>query len=119
MADTVSAETRSRIMSRIRSKHTRLEREYRARLARCGVRGWRMHAADLPGTPDFVFRETGLAVFVDSCFWHGCPAHYRPPKTCRAWWAAKIARKKARDEEADRLLRHHGWHVLRLRECAL
>lgn len=69
--------------------------------------------------PDFVFRTERLAVFVDGCFWHGCPLHYTRPKTRRAFWDAKIAANRARDRRLDRALRAAGWSILHLWEHAL
>jgi DNA mismatch endonuclease (patch repair protein) len=69
--------------------------------------------------PDFVFRSERLVVFVDGCFWHGCPAHYTRPKARRVFWDAKIAANRARDRRVDRALRMAGWRVLHLWEHAL
>lgn len=81
--------------------------------------------------PDFVFRKERLVVFVDGCFWHGCPLHYTRPKTRRAFWDAKIAANRARDRRLDRALRAGSprsslrcgtrldWRVLHLWEHAL
>ena len=69
--------------------------------------------------PDFVFRKERLVVFVDGCFWHGCPAHYTRPKARRAFWDAKIAANRARDRRVDRALRASGWRVLHVWEHAL
>jgi len=69
--------------------------------------------------PDFLFRRERLAVFVDGCFWHGCPAHYTRPKARRAFWDAKIAANQARDRRIDRALRAAGWQVLHVWEHAL
>ena len=69
--------------------------------------------------PDFVFRTQRVAVFVDGCFWHGCPRHATRPKQNRAFWDAKIARNRARDRKVSRTLRAAGWSVLRIWECAL
>ena len=69
--------------------------------------------------PDFVFRKERLAVFVDGCFWHGCPAHYTRPRARRTFWDAKIAANRARDRRIDRALRAAGWRVLHVWEHAL
>lgn len=63
--------------------------------------------------PDLVFPGAKVAVFVDGCFWHGCPIHFRVPKTNADWWAAKITRTKARDMLADEELKASGWLPLR------
>ncbi len=83
-----------------------------------GITGWRRKARVF-GKPDFVFRAARVAVFVDGCFWHGCPRHGTQPRTRAAFWAAKFSRNKARDREVGRTLRRAGWTVLRVWECAL
>jgi len=69
--------------------------------------------------PDFVFPRAKLAVFVDGCFWHGCPRHVTWPKANAAFWREKIEGNLARDRRADRTLRAAGWRVLRIWEHAL
>ena len=65
---------------------------------------------------DVVLRGAKLAVFVDGCFWHGCPEHMTWPKANAAWWREKIALTKARDSDTDRRLREAGWTVIRVWE---
>ena len=68
-------------------------------------------------TPDIVFGLVSrVAVFVDGCFWHGCPAHYRPARVNHAYWADKVAGNMRRDRAQTRLLRRHGWSVVRVWE---
>ena len=67
---------------------------------------------------DLVFRKHKLVVFVDGCFWHGCPWHYRTPKTRSEWWDAKIEKNKLRDKRKTRQLRSMGWKVVRIWEHA-
>ena len=69
--------------------------------------------------PDFIFPKLRLAVFVDGCFWHGCPRHATQPKSNRAFWKNKFARNLARDKLVNRTLRREGWRVIRIWECAL
>jgi DNA mismatch endonuclease (patch repair protein) len=69
--------------------------------------------------PDFVFPKLRLAVFVDGCFWHGCPIHATWPKQNGAFWRAKILGNKARDRRVDRTLRKAGWRVPRVWEHEL
>lgn len=69
--------------------------------------------------PDFVFPRLQVAVFVDGCFWHGCPKHATQPKTNRAFWRKKIARNRQRDREVGRALRRMGWRVVRVWEHGL
>ena len=113
MTDFLSKETRSRVMARIRSKDTGPERALRQALWARGVRGWRVHAASLPGKPDLAFTRWQVAVFVDGCFWHGHPDFFTPGKS-GAYWDAKIERTKQRDRQANEALRRMGWRVVRL-----
>ena len=69
--------------------------------------------------PDFVFSKLKLAVFVDGCFWHGCPKHATRPKNHRPFWDAKFATNKRRDTLVTRTLRAAGWQVWRIWECQL
>lgn len=82
------------------------------------ITGWR-RGSKLPGKPDFVFSKLKLAVFVDGCFWHGCPKHGTSPKTRASFWLAKITGNKARDRRVNRLLRAKGWKVIRIWEHEL
>jgi len=118
--DNVSRQVRSRTMAAVKSTGNRsTERVLRAHLVRAGFRGWRLHAKDVAGCPDFVFDEARVAVFVDGCFWHGCPSCHRPPSSNQEYWTKKVARNKARDRRNSRLLRKDGWTVLRIWEHAL
>jgi len=63
-----------------------------------------------------VFRNVKVAVFVDGCFWHGCPAHATQPKTNAQYWADKIETNRERDRQTDQLLQQSGWTVLRFWE---
>jgi len=69
--------------------------------------------------PDFVFRPHRLAVFVDGCFWHGCPLHATQPKTNAAFWQEKLSTNRTRDRLVTRTLRTRGWRVLRIWEHEL
>jgi DNA mismatch endonuclease (patch repair protein) len=113
MADFLSKETRSRVMSRIRSRDTSPELALRSALYAAGARGWRCHPKHLPGKPDLAFTRWKVAVFVDGCFWHGHPDFFTPGKS-GAYWDAKIARTKERDRVANESLRAAGWRVVRL-----
>ena len=83
-----------------------------------GISGWRRHQK-LPGKPDFVFQKLKVAVFVDGCFWHGCPRCYRAPQTRSEFWRAKVETNRRRDRRVGRQLRKMGWSVLRFWECRL
>jgi DNA mismatch endonuclease, patch repair protein len=69
--------------------------------------------------PDFVFRQVRLALFVDGCFWHGCPKHCNMPASNRPFWRKKLAANMARDRRVNRALRRAGWEVVRVWECEL
>lgn len=64
-------------------------------------------------TVDIAFTGRRVAVFVDGCFWHGCPVHHRPPRSNTAWWESKILGNRSRDADTDRLLSDDGWTVVR------
>lgn len=102
-------------MQAIRSRDTKPELEVRSLLHRHGLR-FRVCQRPLPQVPrsaDIVFRRAKVSVFIDGCFWHGCPDHYRPPKTNADYWLPKIARNRARDDEIDQILVQAGWVVVR------
>jgi DNA mismatch endonuclease, patch repair protein len=110
---------RSRLMRAVKSYgNTSTELQLRAILRAQRVTGWRRHLP-LPGKPDFAFPRERLAVFVDGCFWHGCPECYARPKTNIRFWREKYAYNRARDALVSRTLRKAGWTVLRLWEHEL
>ena len=90
MADFLTSQKRSEVMSRIRGKGNEKTEVRLAKIMRkADIRGWRRHLL-VPGRPDFAFRKQKVSVFVDGCFWHGCPRCFRLPKQSRAFWKAKI-----------------------------
>lgn len=110
---------RSRIMAAIRGKgNITTERRMVRILRQNRLTGWRRNS-NLPGHPDFVFTGRRVAIFVDGCFWHGCPKCYREPRQNRPYWKEKIARNIARDRKVSRQLRLLGWSVLRFWEHSL
>ncbi|MFE4262285.1 very short patch repair endonuclease [Streptomyces sp. NPDC056883] len=122
-----SSAARRRNMQAIRSRDTKPERLVRSLLHARGLR-YRVAAKPLPDlrrTADIVFRPAKVAVFIDGCYWHGCPEHYVPPKTNSSYWSDKVARNMARDRDTDQRLQEAGWAVLRFWEhepssdCAL
>ncbi|MFD6887807.1 very short patch repair endonuclease [Streptomyces sp. NPDC059957] len=122
-----SSAARRRNMQAIRSRDTKPERLIRSLLHAQGLR-YRVAAKPLPNlrrTADIVFRPAKVAVFIDGCYWHGCPEHYVPPKTNSGYWSDKVAGNMARDRDTDQRLREAGWTVLRFwehepsDECAL
>ena len=119
MPDVFTKEKRSNVMSLIKGKgNKRTEGVLVQFFKEEGITGWRRHLP-LPGKPDFTFRKERLTVFVDGCFWHGCPKCYRAPKGNRKLWMAKITRNLERDREVNRELRKSGWRVLRIWQHSL
>jgi DNA mismatch endonuclease (patch repair protein) len=146
--DVFTKAKRSEVMSRIRSRGNRDTELALARLLRANhITGWRRHALvrvtvesswlsverrrrrrnpqpsttnpQLAVRPDFVFRKTRTAIFVDGCFWHGCPKHATKPANNRAFWRRKLAGNKKRDALVTRKLRRARWRVIRIWECDL
>jgi DNA mismatch endonuclease (patch repair protein) len=101
-------------MSRIRSRgNAATELRFIRLMKDAGVTGWRRRQ-QLFGKPDFVFPKFRLAVFVDGCFWHGCPRCYSEPKSNRAFWRRKIFANRKRAVTVKRELRKSGWRVFRI-----
>jgi DNA mismatch endonuclease, patch repair protein len=100
-------------MARIKTSDTAPEIALRRALFRLGLRGWRCHRRDLPGTPDLAFGKARLAVFVDGAFWHGHASRYKAGQSGK-FWDEKIRRNVERDREADIALERRGWSVLRI-----
>jgi DNA mismatch endonuclease (patch repair protein) len=102
-----------------RSRDTKPELEVRRRLHRLGLR-YRVAIAPEPGLrrrADIVFTRARVVVFIDGCFWHGCPVHGRSTFNHNAdYWPAKIAANSARDGDTDMRLREAGWIVMRFWE---
>ncbi len=119
MTDIVDKETRSRMMSSVRGKNTKLEIEIRKRLFAQGFR-YRLHARNLPGRPDMVLPKYSAAVFIHGCFWHshGC-ARSTIPGNRKEWWRKKLQSNKVRDAKALEGLRRDGWRVLVVWECSV
>ena len=110
-----------RVMQAVRSCDTLVEALLRSRLHRLGLR-FRKHTNVDPEVrckADVVFRAARLCVFVDGCFWHGCPAHYRKPRANSAWWDEKVAENRRRDRRQAIALRKRGWAVVRIWEHAI
>lgn len=118
--DTICSEARSRNMAAIHSRGNRsTEKALRARLVQAGISGWRMCVREIEGCPDFVFEQNRFAIFVDGCFWHGCPKCHRRPSSNTDYWTAKLKRNRKRDHLVTRNLRANGWRVLRIWEHEL
>jgi len=147
MADVFTKAKRSEVMSRIRSRGNRdTELALAALLRAHKITGWRRHRllrvarpgpkskvqspksrGSQPSTlnhqltvrPDFVFLKSRTVIFVDGCFWHGCPRHATRPRNNRAFWHRKLEGNKQRDALVTRTLRRAGWRVLRVWEHEL
>jgi DNA mismatch endonuclease (patch repair protein) len=121
MVDTVSPQRRAEIMSHIRSRDTKPELEVRCYLHRAGLR-FRLHKKDLPGKPDLVFPSRRICLFVQGCFWHGCPNCIdgtRKVKSNSAYWTDKVKKNQERDKRHSADLEANGWRVLTIWECEL
>ena len=118
--DVFTAEKRSAVMRAVPGKHSTPELKVRRLLTSMGLR-YRLHRADLPGSPDIVFPSRRLALFVHGCFWHGhdCPRGARVPKSNSAYWIAKVARNRVRDAAAVAALTAQGWRAETIWECEL
>lgn len=117
--DSVDKNTRSRIMRSIKSKHTMFERNFYNALVSKGIEGIEWNPSDVFGKPDFAHKQTKVAIFLDSCFWHGCPKHLRMPHSNLEYWQKKIERNEKRDELVTSTLSSNGWKVLRIWEHSL
>ncbi len=118
--DNLSPEERSKIMARVRATDTRPELLVRKLIFALGYR-YRLHAKDLPGRPDIVFRKLGKVIFVHGCFWHrhaSC-ALARLPKSRLDFWLPKLDGNKKRDERNKVALQREGWKVMTIWECQL
>jgi DNA mismatch endonuclease (patch repair protein) len=114
MPDVFTKAKRSEVMSRIRGRGNKDTEVALAKLfRRYKITGWRRHQP-IFGKPDFIFPRPKLALFVDGCFWHGCPKHATRPKNNRAFWQRKLSANKKRDRIVNRTLRQRGWVVLRI-----
>ena len=113
MPDVFDPATRSRVMSRVRNRDTAPERALREALFRAGLRGYRLHRRDVPGSPDIAWIGRRVAVFVDGAFWHGHPSAFKAGQSGR-FWDEKIARNMERDRTVDRRLDECGWAVIRI-----
>jgi DNA mismatch endonuclease (patch repair protein) len=116
MTDVLTKKQRSYCMSQIRSSNTKPELKIKRLMKSLG---FSYQPNGIIGKPDFADRTKKIAVFIDGCFWHGCPKHFRKPKSNRAYWLPKIKRNKARDLKYSAALRRAGWKVLRVWEHEL
>jgi DNA mismatch endonuclease (patch repair protein) len=119
MPDVFTKAKRSAVMARIRGHGNKDTELALIKLFRKHhITGWRRNQKVF-GKPDFLFRRNRLALFVDGCFWHGCPKHCRTPSGNRLFWKKKFVANKARDRRVNRKLRGIGWRVVRIWEHEL
>lgn len=118
MADIFTKEKRSEIMSKVRSKETKIEIQFRKELWKAGYR-YRKNASGYFGKPDVLLKKYKTVIFVDSCFWHGCKKHYKLPATRKKFWDEKINRNIKRDKEVGLHYRKIGWSIIRIWEHQL
>jgi DNA mismatch endonuclease Vsr len=106
-----------RLMQNVRGRGNRTtEARFRAALISAGVRGWKLNVTTLQGSPDLLFPDEKIAVFLDGCFWHGCRQCGHVPNKNRAFWSAKINRNRERDRTNTAWLRRTGFVVIRFWE---
>ena len=116
MTDVLSRKQRSQVMAAVHSKGNRATELKLISIFRASdITGWRCNQR-LSGKPDFVFRKERLAIFVDGCFWHGCPKHGELPATNKEYWRTKLSRNKVRDRQVLTILKNQNWRALRLWE---
>ena len=114
MADVYSQADRSKLMAKVRSKGNKdTELRLVAIFKAHGITGWRRHRPVF-GHPDFIFPAERIALFVDGCFWHGCPRHYRAPAQNAEFWVRKVTNNRKRDRLVTRTLKANGWQVIRI-----
>ena len=112
--DIFTKKKRSQIMSKIKSKSG-------IEVLPCKFEGLylRKHPKGIFGNPDFGNKLRRIALFMDGCFWHGCPRHYKKPKSNEAFWSSKIKRNRKRDKKVTKTLQKANWKVIRIWECEL
>jgi len=117
--DKLTPQQRSLLMSKVKSKNTKIELVVRRFLFAKGFR-YRVNVKTLPGTPDIVLKNYRTVIFVNGCFWHGHDCSiYKTPKTSVEFWLNKIERNRERDEKVRNQLRHLGWRTMVVWECQL
>ncbi|MBN8571854.1 MAG: very short patch repair endonuclease [Ignavibacteria bacterium] len=105
----------SYVMSTIKSKNTKPELSLRKALWISNLKGYRLKSK-LKGRPDIIYSKKKLAIFVDGCFWHMCPVHFKQPRSNVEYWGPKFQQNKKRDENVNENLKREGWKVLRFWE---
>lgn len=115
MADNLTPEQRHKNMTHIKSTNTKIEKDITNALWNLGYR-FRKNVKGLPGKPDIAIKKYKVVIFLDSCFWHKCPKHFKKPKSNLEYWEPKIKRNVERDAEINRYYQNKNWHILRIWE---
>jgi len=115
MTDNLTKEQRHKNMCNIQSTGTKIEKDVSKALWNLGYR-FRKNVKTLPGKPDIAVKKYKIAVFLDSCFFHKCPEHFKKPKSNLEYWEPKIQRNIKRDKEVSRYYKANNWHILRVWE---
>lgn len=102
-------------MSKVKSKDSKIEVDFRKAIWKAGFR-YKKNPTKYFGKPDIVLPKHKTAIFIDSCFWHGCKKHCRIPTTRKNYWVAKIDRNIARDKEVSKHYNKLGWKIFRIWE---
>ena len=120
MTDVLTKQQRSANMSAIKGKGNKsTELKFLKILKEKKITGWRRNYKRVKGNPDFVFLQKKMAIFLDGCFWHGCPDCYKPPMTNPEFWELKITNNKERDSRISHYLHQRDWIVVRIWEHEL
>ena len=114
--DNLTKSKRSYVMSRIKGKDTKPEL-YISKVLK--IMHFTYQPKGIYGRPDFANKKAKIAIFIDGCFWHGCPKHYVNPKSNIGYWIPKINRNIERDKEVNRHLESNGWKIIRLWEHSI
>lgn len=115
MTDNLTKEQRRKNMSAIKSTHTKMEDKVCYALWDRGFR-FRKNVKTLPGKPDIAIKKYKLVIFLDSCFWHKCPEHFKQPKSNLEYWKPKIERNVNRDKEINKFYSEQHWYLMRIWE---
>ena len=113
MPDKITKTQRSYIMSQIRGTRTKPELIVKENI---DGRKLRYQPKGIPERPDFANKSKKIALFIDGCFWHKCPRCYKPPKSNKKYWKAKVERNTKRDRYVNRKMKKEGWTVIRFWE---
>lgn len=116
--DRHNKEQRHKNMQAVKCKNTKLENNVMTYLWQCGYR-FRKNVRDLEGKPDIAIKKYKLVIFIDSCFWHKCPIHYKAPATNVEFWENKISGNQKRDNQVTKYYKSKKWNILRIWEHEL